>query len=194
MRKLLWVISLLLAAVVAPIAHADTVYTINFTPTSGAPTGTFDYNSIADTITATVVDSAGNVFMFTNSDLTFDIFESLSPDLSTSYPGCGSGGDAAEVVAVLTGCTGPTLDWAEGFVAALPPSPSSDFFVFENGPSPTYGTPSAFVYDPAGSLPGGIVTGNFTVSTPEPSTVGLMLLGIVIVIQKRFARGLHQGS
>jgi hypothetical protein len=34
------------------------------------------------------------------------------------------------------------------------------------------------------------------VSTPEPSTVGLMLLGIgiMLVMQKRFAKGLHQAS
>jgi hypothetical protein len=179
MRKSLWIVlSVLAVTIAAPIAHADTVFTV---------TGSFDNGAILSG-TATIDTSAGLVTAF---------------DLSTA------GAFVSGPYTTVDPGQGPFLGIFNYLVSSTLPASSIDLLF------PT----SNLVGYAGGSLCSDIVTVNCTfvsflnfpsgldiiltsgsltpqVTTPEPSSVGLMLLGVglVFAMRKRIAPGLSRAS
>ena len=197
MRKTLWIIPLLFAAISAPNVHADddTDYTINFTlsPPGTLPTaGSFVYDNTTNTFVSFTVDWDGLVFDLTSS--------ANSPLIISDGPPCISGATGPQAtLALMTTCNSAT---PAAYWDAVNPTPeqsgsNADFTFIAFGPGVT-------TEEIAISPPGGITgtetgdsgLGSFeAIATPEPGTSGLMLIGIialVLVMRKRIAQRFEQ--
>ena len=173
MRKSLWIIlTVLVVAIAAPIAHADSVFTV---------TGSFDNGAILSG-TATINTSTGLV---TALDLsTTGAF--VSGPYTTVDPGQGPFFGDYIVSSTLSNSSidllfpppGSLVGYAGGSLCS---DIDSCFFI------------SALNIAPFSIFP--LTSGSLTpqVTTPEPSSVALMLLGIglLLLLRKRNSRG-HQ--
>jgi hypothetical protein len=203
MRQSSWIIPavLLIAAVSAPNAHADTCtpgdtctdYTINFTSNQGdiATAGTLEYDSTTVSIDASIVWE-GQTFDFSDANLLAGL------EGNSSFTGC-SGTAEALVFNILNGCAG-TMNWfGDNFYGA----DYLQLYVIQGQPCGGAGFSGYSCYDgfapPLAGLNVPYSGGTFTLSeidptdTPEPSTIGLMLIGLGIlglVMRKHIAEAL----
>lgn len=176
MRKSLWIIlTVLVVAIAAPIAHADTVFTV---------TGSFDDGAILSG-TATINTMTGLVTAFDLS--TTGAF--VSGPYTTVDPGQGLFNGQYSVSSTLSNSSidflfpsGSLVGYAGGSLCSLP----------VNCPYVSFLTITA----PFGNF--ALASGSLTpqVTTSEPSSVALMLLGVglVFVMRKRMGQGLPQAS
>jgi hypothetical protein len=174
MRKSLWItLAVLLVAIGAPIAHADTVFTV---------TGSFDDGAILSG-TATINTTTGLVTAFDLS--TTGAF--VSGPYTTVDPGQGPFNGQYSVSSTLSNSSidflfpsGSLVGYAGGSLCSLP----------LNCPY------VSFLTAPSGNF--ALASGSLTpqVTTPEPSSVALMLLGVglVFVMRKRIGQRLPQAS
>jgi hypothetical protein len=205
MRKSLWIIPLLFAAMVAPNAHADTCspgdtctdYTITFTTASGlAPTGmgTFTYDTTTDQFTS---------FMVTWDGKTFDMTDNAnSPSYFPGPTGCtgeaSTGGYAFQMLnKALTGCGAlVAYQWDAAYNPLIPgitfqfkatefvtPVASSDGF-----------TGTILGLYPSVSGNGGWTVTPVPATVPEPSTIGLTLVGLGGLMRKRIISAFRRAT
>jgi PEP-CTERM motif len=173
MRKSLWImLAILLVAIAAPSAHADsyTDYTLTFGLTDGSPNATSGGTVILDNTsgiyTTFSVDWNGVVFDFSG------LFDKTLP-LSAYWTGCAeNAGSTCPLNGVSSCCT---------FVPSLSCNCGNSF-------------PGTGFTDPTAAA-----LGTYTlnpVAAPEPSSVALMLLGVglVFVMRKRIGQRLPQAS
>jgi|SRR5580700_387239 hypothetical protein len=197
MRKSLWIVlTAFFLSMGALSAHADTVtnYTITFTAASGIlPTsGSFTYDSSTPKFSNFLVVWDGLSFDLTSSANTPLIFGPVPPAC------LGGDSNAAATFQLLTNCG----DLVTGWLGKVGGSPASRIFTFV---SPT----ESCIFDadcisisavtvPVGPISEALGFGSFAVavSTPEPSTVALMLagIGLLLVMRKRVGQGLPQAS
>jgi PEP-CTERM motif-containing protein len=183
MRKSLWIvpIALLIVSICAPAARADTITTgiIHFTLSNGtpAPTGSFVLDNTTDVFSSFAVNWDGAVFnVFYSVVAGFDPV-SLVSYLSTSGTWCAVG--PGNFVPYY--CLGNS----EGFFFCGPVHCEFDI----NNITGTF--------NPGDANANGTYTVTETVvTTPEPSSVGLLLagIGLVLVMRKRIGRGLPQAT
>jgi hypothetical protein len=181
MRKSLWIILILLlfAAIRTPNARADIItdYTITFTGASPSltPAGSFTYDS--------TVLSFSN-FLVVWDGITFDLTSAANnPVTKGTLPTClTSASGATATFSLLTDCASdPNAAWS-----AIGSTP--EFFIFD---TPPVATGVISVRTIASQPPtSDAAAGTFEVSaitTPEPGTSSLMLIGIglVSVMRKR---------
>jgi hypothetical protein len=194
MRKSLWIVPvLLIAAIGAPNAIADTLtsYTITFTGTGILPTsGSFTYDSTVPNFTNFVV-----VWSSVPIDLTAS---ANAPAIGTPLNSCfTSSSGASATFSLLTNCaTDPNAGW---FALNTTGTPE---FVFEDCTVPATECPNSELTDISAIIPGVYIPlfsaggyGGFTVSAvPEPGTLSLTLLGILllVVVMRKRARTLPQ--
>jgi PEP-CTERM motif-containing protein len=157
---------LLFAAICTPAVHADTITdgTLTFTVVNSpgpTPTGSFVFDNTTSVFTGYTIDWDGVVYDFTS---------------------------AANIAGFATATYQPSAYCASAPAAAFtcPPALPGAFSLFFFSLQPSSGTfsdPTAFA--------GGIYTITETVTTtPEPSSVALMLAGIgfLLAIRKRLTR------
>jgi len=175
MRKIN-LLAVLLAAVCAPYAQADSITdgTFNFTVTSGspAPTGSFVWDNTTSTWDSFIVDWDGAVFnygkVFAGTNFTLS-------RLPASSEWCAAG--PANLTSSCAGpanfCLGILPDSIGGCAGIIPEHPTfTDGFAGANGKYTVTET---------------------TVTTPEPSSFALILLGLgaLLVTRKRWGHGLR---
>jgi hypothetical protein len=179
MRKSLWIIlAVLIAAIGAPVAYADsfTDGTITFTVSSGGPTptGSFVIDNGTGLFTSFSVSWNGEVY-----DFAVGLLPPPPVFITGPFPfvgtWCGVGPDGGN-------CMGDTRSGTD-FGLAGP------FFV-------TLGPPSTGTALSADAIASGSYTVTETTVTPEPSSVALMLagIGVLLVMRKRLAQGLFRAS
>jgi hypothetical protein len=189
MRKSLWIVAVMFAAIVAPNAHATpTDYTINFTQTFGVgspPTGTVVFDSTADSISMTILWQ-GYTFSFPDGSLA-GLLTDAHGHLNAG-PACG-GADAQAVFNVLSGCVSPQpLFWVANGLGGHPCDIS--FTIREGGFGMSGESDTPIECAP---IPGhGEGTLRLT-PTPEPGTIlslgsGLLLLGLWLKQKMKYAR------
>jgi hypothetical protein len=108
MRKSLWIIALVFAAIGAPNAHADvTEYTINFTGGSPNPTsGSFDFDNNPADLTPF------SDFTVVWEGLTFDLTSAANSAFVYGVPPCISAAGAQAAFQLLTVCADdPSTQW-----------------------------------------------------------------------------------
>lgn len=171
MRKSFWIfLALLIMAVGAPVAHADTITdgTITFTLTSGSPdpgNATFVFDNTTNTFTSFTGSWAGLGITFITTGVTLANLPASGTWCATSENGPGNGpcpSQLPEGIGIL-------------MISALP----TGFIVSHNGSDEGYAASGTYTVTEA------------VVSTPEPGSVGLMLLGIglVFVMRRRIGQG-----
>jgi hypothetical protein len=167
MQKFLWVIlTALLVAFGVPAAHADTVTdgTLNFTLISGGPVptqGSFVFDNSTSLFLSYTVNWNGAVYNFAPQA---DIVGfTIATETTNGFCGVGPLG--------APGCT-----------PALPGSFSLPFDSLQPSAG-TFTDPTVFAF--------GSFTITETVTTPEPSSVALILatVGFLLVMRKRLTRG-----
>jgi len=170
MRKTLWIlVAVLLAAIGAPAAMADTVETFDVIASPGDIGGTFTVDVTSGTILSVDITAFG-----------LPDFTVLDSSFATSGEWALFAKDATlSNVIGLFFVTNPTVGSLVGFTGGGITN-DSELLV-------------------AGRPPEDIGPGEITraaVATPEPSSVALMLLGVgfVIVMRKRMGEGLPQAS
>lgn len=121
MRKSLWIIALVFAAIVAPIAHADLVdYTISFTGTGPLPTS--PANITFDTTT-----NQFTLFTVTWDGIPFDFASELNGATNTNLdgvPGCEGSTKAASFLLSVT-VPACLTDFSPGWLASVSAGTSS---------------------------------------------------------------------
>jgi PEP-CTERM motif len=188
------------------VARADTQYTVNTTITSTNPTGTSQTDSIVGTITtdgASVIGS-GDVISY-NLDLIDDLNPANNIDLTSSNSTVveDTGGD---LIATASGIAFNFSNPGEFLIQANSPGPFSgySYFCYSTGGACLYGetiSPNYIYTDGAiltgDSAPVGVTGLNQNPGTgtsmPEPSSLLLMLIGLLAVSLsargKRFVGG-----
>jgi hypothetical protein len=191
MRKTLWIMLAATAvAVAAPYAHADsyTDATFNFTVTNGSPspTGSFVFDDTTGTYTSFVVNWDGATFDFVASGFL------PAGILGSSGTWCTAGPNISSTVADSS-CSSSIYGGNAGGNEGL--------FDIETGGLHYYTNPL-----PASSFTDAadFATGSYTltettaVTTPEPSSLALILLGLgalaLVAVRKRIGQGLLQAS
>ncbi|HEX5423981.1 MAG TPA: PEP-CTERM sorting domain-containing protein [Candidatus Acidoferrales bacterium] len=197
MRKIAWIIALVLAAVLTPVSRADTTYTVNqtFNVDGQAVRGAcnpqlvpHDCTATTGTITGTITTD-GNTGFLSSADITGDSlvygFGAFSAEI-TSGPGLDGGVSdlyASATDLFLVGNDGSfTTGKGNGFQITESVSGSAlnfDLSIGDIGMIPSV-TGSTFA-------PSGIA--NFATVTPEPSTAVLCFLGLALIFlfRKRLA-------
>jgi hypothetical protein len=204
MRKTLWIsLAVLFSAIVAPNAQADTVYTYTgnaYTSCIGSYTSTCTATALSftfdTTLTGTQLDNL-NIYTVAGGDLTpyvtsFSFTDGTVTVTQANASSLDLGFDAT------TGSNGDILYW---YMSACP-SPIQCTYTYYEPYGVNLSDPGLVATDASGINGSnyGFNTndpGTWTVTTtPEPGTVGLMLLGvgIVLAIHKRIAQGLPQAS
>ncbi len=187
MRKTLWItLAALFVAIGAPNVRADsyTYRTIDFTVTGGnvpaAPTGSFIYDNTTNIFTSFEV-VWNNSIGFLLADCANG---SGQPAINLT---CEGFSDSQTSFLALMWCDDATTSTCSWFAGTGPPDFfSGDALLFmANGPWEI----SEFHLSICCAGEG--ANGTFTVSTPEPGTFGLMLLGIglVLLMRKRMGQG-----
>lgn len=199
MRKSLWISLIVLFAIGAPSARADsyTDYTITFLvvpdywPTS-PPTGTFVFDDTTQQFTSFTVVWHG---------LTFDLTAAANNPTIYNRDGCSPSLSGADLsLALLTTCVGrPGIAGNNALFSASTaqaPGPAfMEFVAFDIDESFTAGFIGFSTGPP--TIAATRIAGNFTSSvtgttvTPEPSSIALMLagIGVLLVMRKRIAKG-----
>ncbi|HSY33387.1 MAG TPA: PEP-CTERM sorting domain-containing protein [Verrucomicrobiae bacterium] len=184
MRKTLWVITVLalLAAIGAPVAMADSTidYSITFIATTGSNvTGSYIWDSTTDQITS-----------FTITTTQFGTINLLANE----YPGYETG---TALYHLLQSNGGAAYGWGYAWGPSAPPT--AWFMQVYNQPyTTTYfyaandSLTSSTTYDSGSSWSSTLSS----ISTPEPGTFVLLLLGIgfVFVMRKRIGQDLPQAT
>jgi hypothetical protein len=173
MRKSLWIIlAVLLVAFGAPAAHADTVTDgiLNFTLISGGP---------APTAGSFVFDNSTGLFLSYTVSWDGAVYNFAPPANIVGF---------AVATQTVGGFCGVGPAGAPGCTPALPGSFSLPFDSLQPS-SGTFTDPTVFAF-------GSFTVTQTVITTPEPSSVALMLLGIGIVflMRKRIGQGLPQAS
>lgn len=181
---MLYLIPILLGAIVAPNVQADTdsTYTIGFTgpaPLLYPTAGYFEYDSTTDQFVKFLIGWQGGSFDFV----------SVAPVITAGGPPCigGATGNQA-ILALMTDCSpnaDQTVTWA-AFTELAPTDESC--FDFDAKDTSTAGEISlSLCQAPALGRPAAMSGGGFAstylnpLDTPEPSSVGLLLIGISLV-------------
>jgi len=187
MRKTLWILLAAMAvAVAAPYAHADsyTDATFNFTVTNGSPnpTGSFVFDDTTGTYTSFAVNWDG---------ATFNIVFLPVGILGSSGTWCTAGPDISSTVA-----ESPCSSIDGGDVGD-----NEGEFDIETGGLHYYPNqlPASSFTDAADFATGSYtLTETTAVTTPEPSSLALILLGLgalaLLAVRKRIGQGLPQAS
>lgn len=217
MRKSLWIITLVSAAIGTPNARADVTedYTITFTATSGtllpAPnpvTLVYDQSTNAFTTVPTIVYNTSS-FNFLNSTGPNDSLN--NPLISSPSPTC-IGADTGVMASVdlLTTCQGTagvTLGWFGADDGAG--DGELELYALQPCTGGKCSEPSITLIEFTGDCPGATKTscvpttdtsGSFSVSesavTPEPGTAVLWLtgIGLMVLTRKRIAHLLRRDT
>jgi hypothetical protein len=198
MRKVLWIIPLLIAAVLAPNTYAQT-YTVDFTgvltcndttPCGGSSTYTVTGSYVYDATTKSLgafsfVTPIGTIASSSNS-YTFveDFGGNFNLTFYGDFPG-GPGGEGSPSNSTFLNLAFPLGDTsALGSIVIGPFNFGSDVCQLDSGAScPVLDTAAFFSF----------TSGTATAVTPEPGTLAFSLLGIgfvLLVMGKRSAPGL----
>jgi hypothetical protein len=196
MRKLLWIIALALAALSAPtVLRADITYNIDLTVGSGSVMGTIVTDGTVGMLAASdIVGGSLTISGYSLSDvnpLPAQLYNLTGDDLTatgTSLLFNFSGGDSGGVAIGDSG--GDSLYWnlsTVGYFYGCGGADENMLYAFAC--SASYAT---------GTLSGDDVIGTAVSTTPEPSSVVLMLIGIglfgFLMIRKRISLGLRHAS
>jgi len=187
MRKILWAaLTLLCLAIGVPDASADTTYRIDFT---GSPlvSGTFVADGTNQVTTVTIIFD-GTTYDLTSANFIVGVGIGL---------GCDALSEGSLQFLVLTGTATPTCKgiFPGGFLADT----ISGFLILsgttEDIPT-TVQTTSMYIKPLAPNSPDASATWDSVtiISTPEPGTVGLVLVGIGLVVatRRRLLQGFQQ--
>jgi hypothetical protein len=198
-NKVAAVLSLIMAEFAVP-GQAGTVYNINFTAITGtAPTsGSFTYDS----------GSGFSAFHVIWGGLDFDLTASANSPHLTSWDICTPAAGASIGFALMTqtiaGCPVdpsayfwqaradvPALSAVFGFAFDRAPTVPADPDNREAAELFTFTDPNGFTGDPGGAFN----VGTFDVEpAPEPTTIGLILLGCLALARKSIARRAQCGT
>jgi hypothetical protein len=189
MRKSLWImLAVLILAVAAPMAHADT-FSFSFSNTIGNTPGTVT-GTLTFTGTGTFTGQAATAITLTSTPSAYTsqlpISDFTVSEIANSFSAVGGVITAANL----------NLEWTDGttFTDTLGlQSTVGNANALLTGPVPT-GFPFTATTENIDGLSGVTFTDISTV--PEPSSVALMLLGVglLLVLRKRIGQGLPQAS
>jgi len=167
MRKSLWIVAVLIAAFAAPNAHAQTYFTYTYTVVYDS-NSELSFTTIPISTALLGTDLPSTDYTTTTATGIFDDGGIATLDLDTG--GCLVGQYPFSCIKITFG---NSEYWDDAFLAS------------------DYTTPGTY---------SGVSTNNdtlvVTAETPEPSTAGLFLIGIVLMIlmRKRIAEGLPSST
>jgi hypothetical protein len=187
MRKSLWImLAVLLVAIAAPIAHADN------------PSGLLDFS--CSTCTGSASFGAGGTAPFVGSGIDLTLISATnpgSPDLvGDEFALAFNTGTGAISLTEITG--GSSFDLSGTLTpftcTPIPGGESCPVVATFNGLGSATGNVSFLTTTSSLGAAGSVVGAGLSVTTSEPSSVALMLLGvgILFVMRKRIGQGLPQ--
>jgi PEP-CTERM motif len=195
MRRILWIASLVFATTIAPtvLRATPTTFDVNLTIGSGSVTGTIITDGTTGTIGPTDILSY-NLNVFTPPGTTGNL-NSTVPGTSVAELGGNFSATTNTLTYDFSGGTG-FLYFFNGAIA--------DFCLYTGGECNSPPLAGEFIltnggYQSTGSLSGVTVFATTPIATtPEPSTSGLMLIGVgllgLVVMRKRIHLGHQQAT